>query len=48
MSLYEVRIRFEGAVSTVQVQARDGSQAKRLVKIQYGEKVVVLEARRIK
>jgi regulator of RNase E activity RraA len=43
-----VRIRFEGSVTTVQVQARDNSHAKALVKAQFNDKVVVLEAKPVK
>jgi len=45
MQLYEVRIRFQGSVTTVQIQARDNAHAKALVKAQYGDKVAVQEAR---
>jgi regulator of RNase E activity RraA len=45
MRQYEVRIRFQGSVTTVQVQARDNAHAKALVKAQYNDKVVVMEAR---
>ena len=44
---YEVRIRLDGRVSTVRVQANDGGHAKKLVKAQYGEKVTVLSAKRV-
>ncbi len=44
---YEVRIRLDGRVSTVRVQAKDGGHAKKLVKAQYGEKVTVLSAKRV-
>jgi hypothetical protein len=45
MREYDVRIRFQGSVSTVRVTARDASQAKELVKAQYGNQVTVLEAK---
>jgi len=50
MCLYEVRIRFQGSVSTVQVNARDSAQAKVLVKAQYSDskKVTVLQAKPVK
>ena len=48
MRMYEVRIRYEGSVTTVNVNARDNAHAKSLVRIQYGDKVTVLEARPIK
>ena len=44
---YEVRIRLDGRVSTVRVQANDGGHAKKLVKAQYGDKVTVLSAKRV-
>lgn len=44
---YEVRIRLDGRVSTVRVQANDGGHAKKLVKAEYGEKVTVLSAKRV-
>jgi ribosomal protein S16 len=43
--MYDVKIKFEGTVSWVQVPAHDSGQAKRLVQEQYGDKVQVLEAR---
>ena len=48
MQLYEVRIRFQGSITTVQVQARDGAHAKALVKAQYNDKVAIHEARPVK
>jgi hypothetical protein len=45
MREYEVRIRFQGSVSVVRVSARDASQAKALVRAQYGNQVTVLEAK---
>jgi len=47
MRQYEVRIRFQGSVTHVQVEARDNAHAKALVKAQYNDKVTVLEARPI-
>ncbi len=47
MRLYEVRIRYQGSVTHVQVEARDNSHAKALVRLQYNDKVTVLEARPI-
>jgi len=47
MRLYEVRVRFQGSVTHVQVEARDSSHAKALVKAQFDDKVVVMEARPI-
>jgi len=44
MREYEVRIRFQGSVTTVRAKARDASQAKALVKAQYGNQVTVLQA----
>jgi regulator of RNase E activity RraA len=44
MREYEVRIRFQGSVTTVRVRARDASQAKALVEAQYGNQVTVLQA----
>ena len=48
MREFEVRIRFQGSVSTVRVSARDSSQAKELVRIQYGNQVTVLQAKPVK
>jgi flagellar biosynthesis GTPase FlhF len=45
MREFEVRIRFQGSVSVVRVSARDSSQAKELVRIQYGDQVVILSAK---
>lgn len=45
MRTYLVKIRFKGSVSWVQVQARDGGQAKALVRAQYGDTIDVLEAK---
>jgi hypothetical protein len=42
---YEVKIRFQGHISWVEVDANGNDQAKALVKAQYGEKVVVLNAK---
>lgn len=44
---YEVRIRLDGTVSTVRVQARDAGHAKKLVQAQYGPQVTVLSTKRI-
>ncbi len=43
---YEARIRFEGKLSTTQVKASDGGQAKRLVQQQF-PKATVLSIKRI-
>jgi hypothetical protein len=43
---YEVKIRFQGHVSWVDVDANGSDQAKALVREQYGPKVEVLYARR--
>jgi len=42
---YQVKIRFQGHVSWVEVDANGSDQAKALVKAQYGEQVVVLNAK---
>ena len=44
---YEVRIRFQGRVSCVTVEAVCASHAKSLVAAQYGADVVVLSARAV-
>jgi hypothetical protein len=44
---YEVKIRFDGKVSTTQVQASDAGHAKKLVQAQYGPKVTVLGVKKI-
>jgi hypothetical protein len=44
--LYEVKIRFQGHVSWVKVDANGSDQAKALVRQQYGAEVEVLYARR--
>lgn len=43
---YEARLRFEGKLSTTQVKASDGGQAKRLVQQQF-PKATVLSIKRI-
>ncbi len=43
---YEVKIRFQGHVSWVEVEANGSDQAKALVRQQYGAEVDVLYARR--
>jgi hypothetical protein len=43
---YEARIRFEGKLSTTQVKASDGGQAKRLVQQQF-PKATVLSVKKI-
>jgi len=45
MREFEVRIRFQGSVTTVRVKARDSSQAKALVKAEYGNQVTILSAK---
>jgi hypothetical protein len=42
---YQVKIRFQGHVSWVEVDANGSDQAKALVRQQYGDKVVVLNAK---
>ncbi len=44
---YEVKIRIQGHVSWVQVDANGSDQAKALVKQQYGSEVEVLNAKRV-
>lgn len=44
---YEVRIRLDGRVSTIRVQAADAGHAKKLVQAQYGDKVTVLSAKKV-
>jgi hypothetical protein len=44
--LYEVKIRFQGHVSVITVDANGSDQAKALVRQQYGPQVEVLYARR--
>ena len=44
---YEVRIRFEGRVTTTQVRASDAGHARRLAQAQFGPKVTVLSVKRI-
>ena len=45
MREFEVRMRFQGSVTTVRVKARDSSQAKALVRSQYGNQVIILSAK---
>jgi hypothetical protein len=45
MRTYLVKIRLSGTVSWVEVQARDGGHAKKLVQAQYGGSVDVLESK---
>jgi hypothetical protein len=42
---YEVKIRFQGHVSWVEVDANNASQAKALVRQQYGPQVDVLNSK---
>ncbi len=42
---YEVKVRFQGHISWVKVEANGSDQAKALVREQYGPKVEVLYAR---
>ena len=42
---YQVKIRFQGHVSWVEVDANGSDQAKALVRQQYGEQVDVLNAK---
>ena len=44
---YEAKIRLNGKVSTTQVQAADGGQAKKLVQAQFGPSVTVLSVKRV-
>jgi hypothetical protein len=44
---YEVRIRLDGRVTTVRVEASDAGHAKKLVRAQFGDKVTVLSAKRV-
>lgn len=44
---YEVRIRLNGRVSTVRVQASSAGHAKQLVQAQYGDKVTVLGTKKV-
>ncbi|MFM7292350.1 MAG: hypothetical protein ACKO6B_14125 [Planctomycetia bacterium] len=46
MTTYSVKIRFNGSVSYVTVNASSGGQAKALVAAQYGGQVDVLEVKR--
>jgi hypothetical protein len=46
MTLYNVKIRFNGIVSWTQVQATSAGHAKQLVLAQYGGAVDVLETKR--
>lgn len=48
MYTFEVKIRLDGRVSKVQVQASDSAHAKKLVQAQYGSKVTVLQTKRLK
>ena len=43
MYTFEVKIRLDGRVSKVQVQASDSAHAKKLVQVQYGSKVTGLQ-----
>ncbi len=45
MRTYLVKIRLNGSVSWVEVQANDGGHAKKLVQAQYGNSVDILEAK---
>ena len=42
---YQVKIRFQGHISWVEVDANGSDQARALVKQMYGEQVVVLNAK---
>ena len=47
MHTFEAKIRVDGRVSYVQVQASDSAHAKRLVQAQYGSSVTVLQTKRL-
>jgi hypothetical protein len=47
MHTYEVKIRLDGRVSYVQVQASDSAHARRLVQAQFGYSVTVLQTERL-
>ena len=44
---YEVRFKLKSIVSTIQVQANDASQAKKLVEAQYGKEITVFSTKRL-
>ena len=44
---YEARIRFNGKVTTTQVQASDAGQAKKMVQAQFGPSATVLSVKRV-
>ncbi len=48
MNTFEVKIRFRGSVSYVNVNARDAAQARRLIDAQYGGCVTILQTKRLR
>lgn len=48
MHTFEVKIRLEGRVSYVTVEARDAAHARLLVQTQYGDAVTVLQTTRLR
>jgi len=46
MYTFEVKIRLDGSVSYVSVNARDSAQVRRLVDAQYGGRVTILQTKR--
>jgi hypothetical protein len=47
MYTFEVKIRLDGRVSYVQVNASDSAHARKLVQAQYGGAVTILETKRV-
>ncbi|MFN9850586.1 MAG: hypothetical protein ACK57P_02095 [Planctomycetota bacterium] len=47
MYSFEVKIRLDGRVSYVQVNASDSAHARKLVQAQYGGAVTILETKRV-
>jgi hypothetical protein len=48
MHTFEVKIRLEGRVSYVEVEARDAAHARLLVRTQYGDAVTILQTTRLR
>lgn len=47
MHTYEVKLRLEGRVSYIEVQARDAAHVRLLVAAQFGSAVTVLQTTRV-
>jgi len=47
MYTFQVKIRFAGSASYVDVMARDSAQARKLIQAQYGSAVTILQTKRL-